>query len=256
MLLAGRHALITGAGSGIGAATAARFLDEGARVVLWDVDRERLDRVVAELEARGGGEVHAGCIDVTDEPSVLAAMEDELVFETVDTVVANAGALVLERFEQTTADDLRRVLDVGVVGTFNVFRAALPRLRRRGGGVLLATSSVAGLRGSPHLSAYTASKFAVTGLVESLGRELAGAGIRVCAVAPGFVDTEMLPDFIRARSRITGTQEGDMREALETSIPLGRFADPREIADVFAVLASDLCAYVTGTTVEASGGIA
>jgi 3-oxoacyl-[acyl-carrier protein] reductase len=253
-LLAGRRALITGAGSGIGAATALRFAEDGANVCVCDLDTERLEQVVATLEA-AGYQVEALAVDVADEAAVSDVVRRASAsLGGLDTVVANAGLFSLGRFEDSSAAELRKVIDVNLVGVFNVFHAAVPELKRAGGGVLLATSSIAGLRGSRLHTVYCASKFAVSGLVECLGLELADQGIRVCAVAPGFTDTAMLPSYIKGRARILDQSEADVTAELNDSIPFGRLAAPAEIANVFAMLASPRASYMTGTTVEVGGG--
>lgn len=253
-LLAGRRALITGAGSGIGAATALRFAEDGARVCVSDLDLGRLEQVVETLNS-AGHQVEQVAMDVADDVMVADAVRRAShSLGGLDTVVANAGRFSLGRFEEASASELRKVIDVNVVGVFNVFQASINELRVAGGGVLLATSSIAGLRGSRLHAVYCASKFAVSGLVECLGLELADQGIRVCAVAPGFTDTAMLPEYIEGRARITGQSEDEVAAELNRSLPYGRLAAPDEVANVFAMLASPRSSYMTATTVEVGGG--
>jgi 3-oxoacyl-[acyl-carrier protein] reductase len=251
--LAGRAALITGAGSGIGAATARRFAEEGARVFLSDVNADAIDAGVGELRARGL-EAWASPLDVTDERATGVVVE--LARETMgrlDTVVANAGVLSLRTCAETTADQLEHVLRVNVVGVHNVFRHALPAVRAAGDGVLLATASLASSHGSASLGAYAASKFALLGLVQSLAQEEAEHGVRVCTVAPGFVRTGMMRDLAAERGGEAGQRKA-LEADLADKVALGRLATPAEVADVFVFLASPLARYVTGANVPVDGG--
>jgi NAD(P)-dependent dehydrogenase (short-subunit alcohol dehydrogenase family) len=252
-LLQGRRAFITGAAGGIGAATARRFGEEGAQVVLADLDAAATESVAAGLRD-DGHDARALRLDVTDDAQVAAvvAAAAELLGGGLDTVIANAGVLRLGLLEETTEDLLRLCLDVNVVGTVSTLRHAVPRMAD--GGAIVCTASVAGLEGSPELTAYCASKFAVVGIVQSLARELTPRGIRVNGVAPGLVDTPMLASFFAERARIRGTTAEAVRESLVGRVPLGRLAEPAEVADVIVYLASDLSRYVSGATVPVLGG--
>jgi NAD(P)-dependent dehydrogenase (short-subunit alcohol dehydrogenase family) len=253
-LLRGRRALVTGAGGGIGAAICTRFAEEGAAVVAVDRDGPAAEAVAAAVAA-AGGTAHALTLDTTREIDVRAAVgEAARLLGGLDTVVANAGVLEVDRAEDVSADDLRRLLDVNVVGTFTTVRDALPHLRAAGGGVVVCTASQAGLEGAPELAAYCASKFAVVGMVESLARELAGDGIRVCAIAPGLVDTPMLATFFRRRAEIRGGTPEAVADAVLADVPLRRLARPVEVANAVVFLASDLGSYLTGVTLPILGG--
>ena len=254
LLLSGRRALITGAASGIGAATARRFCEHGAAVVLTDLDGAGVEEHVQALRA-DGLRAHAAPLDVTDDRAVARALADAAqVLGGLDTVIANAGVLSLGRVEETPVEQVEQVLRVNVLGAYSVLRHAIPHVRAAGGGVLLATASLAGLQGSADLGAYAASKFAVIGLVQSLARELAGEGIRVCAVAPGFVSTAMLEPFAQARAAIRGCAPAEVIEGMLAETPIGRLVTPQEVADGFLYLASPLAAAVTGETLTVSGG--
>jgi NAD(P)-dependent dehydrogenase (short-subunit alcohol dehydrogenase family) len=253
-LLHGRRALVTGAGGGIGAAICARFAAEGAAVVAADRDGAAAAAAAAAVTA-AGGTAHALTVDTTREPDVRAAVDEAArLLGGLDTVVANAGVLELDRADDVSADDLRRLLDVNVVGTFTTVRDALPHLRAAGGGVVVCTASQAGLEGAPELVAYCASKFAVVGLVESLARELAADGIRVCAIAPGLVDTPMLATFFRRRAEIRGETPETVAASVLAGVPLQRLAQPVEVANTVVFLASELASYLTGVTVPILGG--
>ncbi|OBF13736.1 SDR family NAD(P)-dependent oxidoreductase [Mycobacterium sp. ACS4331] len=253
-LLTGRRAFITGAARGIGAATARRLAEEGAKVALNDLDGEGAERQADELRSRGF-DAYGTQLDVTADGAVSEALDEAARrFGGVDLVVANAGVLTSGRVDQTPVEQFQRVLQINVGGVYSVFHHAVPHLRAAGGGVLLATSSLAGKQGVTNLAAYSASKFAVVGLVESLSNEVAGEGIRVCAVAPGFVDTAMLDPFTSDKAASTGRSVDDARKGMIESIPLGRLITPEEVANTFVYLASPLASGVTGELLTVSGG--
>jgi len=255
-LLAGRRALLTGAASGIGAATARRFCEQGAAVVLTDLDGAGAEEQARSLRAEGL-RAHAAPLDVTDDRAVARALADAArTLGGLDTVLANAGVLSLGCVEETPVEQVERLLHVNVLGAYSVLRHAIPHVRAAGQGVLLATASLAGLQGSAELAAYAASKFAVVGLVQSLAGELAPEGIRVCAVAPGFVGTAMLEPFAQARAAIRGCTRAEVVAAMLAATPIGRLVAPEEVADAFVYLASPLAAAVTGETLTVSGGAA
>jgi NAD(P)-dependent dehydrogenase (short-subunit alcohol dehydrogenase family) len=250
-LLAGRAAIVTGAASGIGAATARRFAAEGARVFVTDLDGDGAAAVAAEI-VTAGGEARSASLDVADEAAVegaVAAAREAM--DGLDVAVANAGVLFVATLAETTAAELERALRVNVVGAHNLFRASLPALRESGDGVLLATESLASSHGSAGLSAYSASKFALAGLVQSLAQEEGAHGVRVCSVSPGFIKTGMLPSFQEGH----GYASADELEAeLSSWVALGRMGTPEEVADAFVLLASPLARYVTGANLAVDGG--
>jgi NAD(P)-dependent dehydrogenase (short-subunit alcohol dehydrogenase family) len=242
--LRGRRALVTGAASGIGAAVASRFGEEGARVFLADLDRDGVEAHAAGLRERGI-EAWPRSLDVTDDRAVRQAVAGAReAMRGLDTVVACAGVLVRRELADTTAEELERVLRVNLLGTHNVFRHALAAVREAGDGVLLATASLASDHGSAGLGAYAASKFALIGLTQTLAQEEARHGVRVCSVAPGFVRTDMIGSFGPA------VLESELAER----VALGRIATPEEIADAFVMLASPLARYVTGANLAVDGG--
>ena len=244
--LDGTRAFVTGAARGIGEATARRFCEEGAHLVLADRDGDGAEAAAAALR-EAGHDAHARMVDVTDEAAVARAVDEAAgLLGGLDIVVANAGVLSLRPLADLSLAEFERTLRVNVLGTFLTFRHALPHLRAAGGGALLCTSSQAGVHGYPELSAYCASKFALVGLVESLARELAPDRIRVCAVAPGITDTAMYRELVAERARLWGVDEGAALERIRETVPFGRPARPEEVADAFVYLASRGAAYVSG----------
>jgi NAD(P)-dependent dehydrogenase (short-subunit alcohol dehydrogenase family) len=245
-LLDGSRAVVTGAARGIGAATARRFCEEGAKVVLADVDADAVGKTTATLRA-AGHEAHAAVVDVTDEGLVTGVLNEAAErLGGLNVVVANAGVLVVDPIEKMTLEAFERVLLVNLVGVFLTLKQAVPHLRAAGGGVLLCTASQAGVRGYPEMSAYCASKFGVVGLVESLAQELAPDGIRVCAVAPGMTKTAMYDDLVDGREKLRGGTRDAVERQLLGTLPFGRPAGPEEVANGFLYLASPLASYVSG----------
>jgi short-subunit dehydrogenase len=199
--LAGRAALVTGASSGIGEATALALAAAGARVGLLARRRERLE-TVAHAIAQAGGDALVLAGDVTDETFARAAVGRVLDrWSRLDVVVNNAGRGLAARFEDTTTDDLRAILELNLVSVLTVTRAALPAMRRQGRGHIINVSSVVGRRGIPLRAAYSATKFALGGLTEALRVELRGTGIHATLVYPVYTETE----FHRVEPRRTET---------------------------------------------------
>jgi NAD(P)-dependent dehydrogenase (short-subunit alcohol dehydrogenase family) len=240
--------IVTGAARGIGEATAQRFCEEGARVLLVDWDGPAVETAATTLRT-AGHDAHSCEADVTDEPAVVRAIDAAVeVLGGLDTAVANAGIFSLRPLADLSTEEFEHTFRVNVLGAFLTFKHAVPHLRAAGGGTLLCTASQAGLRGYPEMTAYCSSKFALIGLVESLARELAGDRIRVCAVAPGITETAMLTELVSERARLWGIQEAEARERIRRTVPFGRAASPEEIADAFVYLASKGAAYISGVT--------
>jgi NAD(P)-dependent dehydrogenase (short-subunit alcohol dehydrogenase family) len=235
-LLAGRVALVTGAGGAIGRAIRVAFEDAGARCL------------AADLLA--GDEVLA--CDVTDEASVAAGFEIAQSIGPVTDVVHAAGIVSVGLVEDLPVAELRRVIEVNLVGSFVVARAAARAVTD--GGSITFLSSQAGLRGAASWSAYSASKAGINRLVESLAQELAPRGVRVNAVCPGSVETPMSDEAIHRLAALSATTAAEVRARYLDGIPLGRFARPEEVASVCVFLASSLASYVTGTSIVVDGG--
>src|SRR5205823_1953093 len=230
--LEGKRVLITGGASGIGAATAARFLKEGSAVVVLDGDSPARERIRHELPELAGT-VDA---DVSDFKQVQAALEDAVrLMGGVDVLINNAGISIRHNFLDITPEEWDKVIAVNLTGVFYMAQAAAQHMWEREGGVILQTASTNGIMGYPFNADYNATKAGVIELTRSMALELAPK-IRVCAVAPGYVLTPM--------QRAEYTDE--MLDEVNRKIPLRRHAMPEEIAALFAFLASDDAAYMTG----------
>ena len=246
MQLKDQVAIITGGASlrGIGWATAKRFADEGARIVILD-----LDSSAAEQAARAIGPSHLGiACDVRDEAACQLAVQRVLkVFGRVDVLVNNAGVSQSHRLMDSTQADYDLVMDVSVRGAYNMSRAVVPIMRARKSGAIVCMGSVAaqrggGILGGPH---YSAAKGAIQALAKAMARELAADGIRSNAIAPGMADTELL----------VGKIDDAGKRRVAESIPLGRLATANDIANACLFLASDQSAYITGVVLDVSGGL-
>jgi NAD(P)-dependent dehydrogenase (short-subunit alcohol dehydrogenase family) len=235
-LLAGRVALITGARGAIGQAIRAAFQDAGARCLAADLLAN--DDVLP--------------CDVTDEASVSATFQTAQSAGPLTDVIHAAGIVSVGAVVDQSPQEFRRILEVNLVGSFTVARAAARALAD--GGTLTLLSSQAGLRGGANWSAYSASKAGVNRLAESLAQELAPRGIRVNAVCPGNVETPMSEQAIQHLAELTRTPAAKVRADYVDGIPMGRFARPEEIASVCVFLASRLASYVTGASIIVDGG--
>ena len=248
--LAGRHALVTGGGTGIGAAVAMTLARAGAVVTICGRRQQPLQTI-----AESCSNIRAITADVTDETSVVKLYQQaEAAGEPIDIVVANAGMAESAPAHKTSLDLWTRTLNVNLTGAFLTVKPALAGMRERGHGRIVFIASTAGLKGSAYVAPYVAAKHGVVGLARALAVELAATGITVNAVCPGFTDTPMLNESIRHIVETTKRNEADVRATLVKHNAQARFVQPKEVADVVLWLCSDAAAAVTGQAIAVSGG--
>lgn len=247
--LRGKIALVTGSGSGIGAAIAKVFGEAGAHVVVTDLQREGARATMEQIVA-GGGSAECLVLDAASESSVgEVATQVHSQHGRLDLLVNNAGIGHVGAMLQTTGADLDRLYAVNVRGVFNVTKAFLPRMIERKAGNIINLASIGGVVGIRDRLAYCTTKFAVVGLTKSMALDHAGDGIRVNCICPGRVETP----FVSARLKEYADPEKAYREMASTQA-LGRMAKPEEIAHAALYLASDESAFVTGTAFLIDGG--
>ena len=254
--LEGRAGIVTGAAQGIGRAIARQLAQDGAAVVVADLNREGADAVAAEIESAGGRA--AGLwVDVADEPSQRALVSDTVGrFGRLDVMVANAGIIQVRTLLEMSVEDWDRMFAINVRGVFLSFQAAARQMVAQGeGGRLLATSSMAAKSGSPFQSHYQASKTALVGLVRSVAWETGPQGITVNCYCPGIVDTDMWRYIDRERGRLLGREPGELFKEMAGRSPLGRTEVPEDVAPLVSFLASDGSRYITGQAINVCGGV-
>jgi NAD(P)-dependent dehydrogenase (short-subunit alcohol dehydrogenase family) len=248
--LEGKVALITGASSGLGRATASRFLSEGARVVLGDLDAKGGAEVLAELPAALRSNAFFQPLDVTREEDCQSAVDAAVQrWGRLDIALANAGIGAPGFLAVLSRKDWEQVLAVNLTGVFLTTRCAFRAMQAKGGSLLI-MSSIAGLEGAPSLGAYGAAKAGVLQLMKTLALEGARFSIRANAICPIWTDTPMVDRFVKA----LGLSPEVGRARLVKDIPLGRLATPGDIANACLYLASDEAAFLTGVTLPVDGG--
>ncbi len=242
MRLKDKVAIITGAASGIGLATARRYLDEGARVAIVDIGADRVRQACEQL---GGDSVAGHVVDVTDRAQIDAMVADvKRRWGRIDVLVNNAGITKDARLVRMTEAQFDQVIAVNLKGVFECAQAVAATMIEQRAGVIINASSVVGLYGNFGQTNYAAAKAGVIGFSQTWARELGPHGVRSVAVCPGFVQTPILD-----------TIPENVMQALLEKVPLGRLAKPEEIASVYAFLASDDASYINGVAIEVSGGI-
>jgi len=249
--LEGKVAIITGATGGIGEATARLYLDQGAKVMLVARSQEKLNATIKKL---GGGENIAQAIAEADNEQQTADAVQATIdaFGGVDILMANAGTEgVVNPIENQTYENWQRVLNVNVIGVWLAMKYCVAPMKARGGGSMIAISSVAGMIGTPGMSAYTASKYAVFGLVKSSSMELAESRIRVNAIGPGPIDNRMMHSL---ETQMAPDDSKALHDDIAEMIPMKRYGTDQGVANMALFLASDDSSYCTGSIHMVDGG--
>lgn len=241
-MLKDKIAVITGGTRGIGFETVKVFVENGAKVILFGSRQQTVEKALqelAELEIQADG-YWPDLSDYAEIEETIAKIIGQ--YGKIDILVNNAGISANQPIEKTSAEEFAKIMAVNVEAMFNVTKAVAPGMKKHGEGVILNTSSMVSIYGQPAGVGYPASKFAVNGLTKSLARELAPFGIRVNAVAPGITNTDMVASLPR-----------EMIDPLIKTIPLGRIGEPRDIANAFLFLASEMASYITGDILSVDG---
>ena len=243
MRLKDNVAIITGAGQGIGQATAIKFAREGAKVAVCDINETSIAGTV-DLIRDDGGEAMGFVVDVTEKDSI-ARMVDGVMAQwgRIDTLVNNAGIVEDAQFKKMSEDQFDRVIDVNLKGVYNCTRAVVDIMLTQNSGCILNASSIVGIYGNFGQTNYAATKFGVIGMVKTWARELGRKGIRANAICPGFIETPILSKM-----------PAKIIEMMADRVPLGRLGRPDEIAATYAWLASSEASYINGAVIEVSGG--
>ncbi len=237
----GRAAVVTGGARGIGKGVAARLLGGGASVSLWDMDAAKLEETAAEL----GGKVHTATVDITNDSAVdAAAASVEREFGRLDIFVNSAGISgPIETSWKYDVSEWRKVIDIDLTGTFLCCRAAIPYMLRNDYGRIVNIASIAGKEGNPKAAPYSAAKAGVIGLTKALGKELAETGVTVNCVTPAAVKTDIFDQITQAHI-----------DFMLSKIPMKRFGEVEEIANLVTWLSSEDCSFSTGGVFDCSGG--
>ena len=243
MLLAGKTAVITGAAQGLGYAIAEAFIAQGANVVIGDLDGGAAREAVKRLGAPG--QLLGIACNVTSESDMVALIDTAVEeFGSIDIMINNAGITRDSTMRKMSVDDFQFVIDVHLRGTWLGTRAAASAMRERGrGGVIINMSSISGKVGNAGQTNYSAAKAGIVGMTKAAAKELGFAGIRVNALQPGIIETAMTQELSE-----------EVRANRLADVPLGRFGRPDEVANTAVFLASDMASYLTGITIEISGG--
>jgi len=249
-MIPGKHALVTGGGSGVGRAIALALADAGIDVTICGRREAELGKVAAENDR-----IFGISADVTDEAAMASLYETaEAARGPIDIVIANAGIAGSTLAHKTTLTDWQRTLDVNLTGAFLTVKPALAGMAARKTGRIVFIASTAGLKGYAYVAPYVAAKHGVVGLMRALAAETAKSGVTVNAVCPGFVETDMLEESIQRIIEKTGRSAEQARSSLASANPQGRFIQPQEVAAAVLWLCGDAAQSITGQTISISGG--
>jgi len=241
-MLKDKVAIITGGTRGIGFETAKVFLENKAKVIILGSRKESVEKALGELK-KAGHKAEGFWPNLSNYEEIEKMVKTVAKkYGRIDILVNNAGTSAKDPIEKTSVEEFEKIIDLNIQAVFRVTKAVVPIMKEQGEGVVLNTSSMVSIYGQPSGVGYPASKFAVNGLTKSLARELAPAGIRVNAVAPGIISTDMMKAVPEK-----------MIAPLIKTIPLGRIGQPRDIANAFLFLASDMASYITGEILSVDG---
>lgn len=241
-MLEEKVAIITGGTRGIGLEIARLFKENKAEVIIFGTKKESVEKAINTLKEEGH-QVRGYYPNLNDVEEINQVMETIYnQYGHIDILVNNAGISANKKIEDTTYEEFQKIIDLNVNAIFNTTKSVVPYMKKQNSGVILNTSSMVSLYGQPSGVGYPTSKFAVNGLTKSLARELAPSNIRVNAVAPGITNTDMVAALPK-----------EMIEPLIKTIPLGRIGTPRDVANAFLYLASDMASYVTGVILSVDG---
>jgi 3-hydroxybutyrate dehydrogenase len=243
------HALVTGGGRGIGRAIASRLVQSGATVTVLGRDRATLEQAVA-----AGAAHFAAVADVADQAAVSATIAQAAARQPIDILIANAGIAESAPFAKSDAALFHRMMDVNFMGVVHAVQAALPSMKGRPYGRIVAVASTAGLKGYAYVSAYSAAKHAVIGLVRSLALELASSNVTVNAVCPGFTETDLVAGSIDNIISKTGRTKEQAIAELARHNPQKRLIQPSEVADTVLWLCGESAGAITGQAIAVAGG--
>lgn len=244
MRLKDKVCIITGSGKGIGRASAIKFASEGAIVIVCDVDFPAIEETVTTIK-ESGGRVDGYKVDVTKKQDVEEMVKNTMVkYGRIDVLVNNAGIIQDAQLHKMTDAQFDRVIDINLKGTYLCTKAVVDIMIAQNSGVIINASSIVGIYGNFGQTNYAASKFGVIGMAKTWAKELGRKGIRVNAVCPGFIKTSILDSMPEK-----------VIQSMERKVPLGRLGQPKEVANVYAFLASDEASYINGAVIEVSGGV-
>lgn len=251
----GKNVIVTGAGNGIGRAIALSCADAGANIVVADIAMENAEKVAGEVKDKGVDSL-AVQVDVTKEDSTKALVAEAVEkFGTIDVMVNNAGICTIADVETMSLEEWQRTIDIDLTGVFLCCKAIIPQMKKQGYGKIINAASQAGKVGMENLSHYCAAKAGVILLTRSLALELAPYNITANSVCPGNVDTGMMEREAVAVNKRTGQPIEEIIQGWTDCIPMGRYAQPEEVSDIYLFLASKYSDYMTGEDVNVTGGM-